>query len=418
MKWKSRTKEVSTAWKLVAFFAILSTVTVFLNAWQTNTDSFMGDIPLYNVSYNADQMRGIYTDNIVCAVYTALLGVTVYVTGYRVDQLEMVFYCMQEISNYMCDNALASTRLTRARYDDETRVLTEAEFRANFKSTEFDGRRITADDVMDSLGTRNPIIPLNNEKSCSNFGGRKREMYRHVFLRMKSGKDHKGEILFEKTITSNDGNVRLVEVVVDYPIEELPLNAYVETFQPLRVIQTTMLEFGNPRVVRSMVVSLATVFMLSSFNKTMQPIIDKTRSRFAEVLMFWVTSSLASIPVNTLRFGWAYVDHGVTKVSTGIVALVYLLVYATYLNGHALRDEITFSRRSKLIIGVLGLAAFGVYVNVPIPSLPCEIYDLFEIFDSPAPFNARILFLISQAIGTLLYFTCFYFIMHSQISRL
>ena len=96
-----------------------------------------------------------------------------------------------------------------------------------------------------------------------------------------------------------------------------------------------------------------------------------------------------------------------------------LLVLSVFLGQHTEKEEASFPKLAKLLVGIAGLVAFGVYVNVPLPGLPCELYSIGEIIRNPSlPESAKSLLVTGQIVGTITCVMTFYFLIYTQYRRI
>ena len=76
-------------------------------------------------------------------------------------------------------------------------------------------------------------------------------------------------------------------------------------------------------------------------------------------MSFWAANVLGSVPINTLRYNWAYDNN--SSIDSGLICLIFLLLVAVYLRLHTDEDEKIFSKKSKTTIVLLGLAVLTIY---------------------------------------------------------
>jgi hypothetical protein len=91
---------------------------------------------------------------------------------------------------------------------------------------------------------------------------------------------------------------------------------------------------------------------------------ERVASRYVGLVAFAVTGVLASIPTNTVRFGWAYRSRRDETVRTGLVVLVYTLtsvVYMTYTSTDDRSRDQAEVRREKLALVTSSLFFIVLY---------------------------------------------------------
>ena len=120
-------------------------------------------------------------------------------------------------------------------------------------------------------------------------------------------------------------------------------------------------------VIKSVAVSLMTLFLLSTIESAVNGVIckkiDQTQSknRYFWLIGIFVANILGSTPINMVRFGWAYTEdqRSGDRLRTSFVILLFLLLSCFYLGSKTKNDP--FPMKAKVTLVILGLALLVIF---------------------------------------------------------
>jgi len=339
-----------------------------------------------------DQLRGITTDSIVNLCFTAGLFVYLLVSGRRLKEVSMIAFGMQEIVNFLCDNSLRREHL-----------------RYNFQEQEFivDTHSYPTDDILTIKATPPEAVFCDARRKIF-----KNEKINVTFLNLVTNKE------VVRTLTVSES--AYIRYSINVSITDNNDLGDPITFRPIsfKLIKRTVWEsvayaltyLVDVKGVRSAIVTVMTLFLLDTVGSSIDDFVSPKTSPsvIVSTLTFMATNVLASIPVNALRFKWAYSNNN--TIDDSFIALVFLLLTAVYLRSHRQdQDEAVFRKTSKTTIALLGLTLAAVYSTLDLP--PLCYYNILEL---QIPIELLVTFVISATILVFFYLYVFY----SQISLL
>lgn len=316
----------------------------------------------HTVHSSTDRSRGVFTDNVVGLV--AVACVLVYLKVFKKAKLEevsIVVFVMQEIVNLMCDLGMRTTHLT-----------------SHFGMEEMRGRLLRLDDGSDEYELQILVDADTTPSPC--FPRREMKRGDRIVVSVDGTQ-------FEATYVGGDGNfydaliTTLPEGAASMRITFVKPPAFVGEAQctfalvPKSFGASVSTLFGylvSATAMRSAVVSCITIFTadvtmraLSSFVSPFERRVYPSLRRFLPVLTFWITNVLGCIPINSLRFGWAYATERDRTLDDALAALVYLLTGTIFLRLHSGDETDSMRIVDKGVVFVSGLFILALMSGFP-----------------------------------------------------
>ena len=144
---------------------------------------------------------------------------------------------------------------------------------------------------------------------------------------------------------------------------ERPISVSLKPDNPFKSAAIALGSMASLTGMKSAIVSIVTIFLLDAVDGAFSKFIDAYRpafspkvQRYLPLVGLWAANVLASVPINTLRFGWAYDETGESTVNPGVVAMLFLVMLAVYVRLHDDAAEDVFPLRSKVTIGIIGMS--------------------------------------------------------------
>ena len=395
---------------LLYVFALLCVALVGLNVWGA-ADTFTA------VEARHDARRGILTDNVVGVLMVLLTALAMLAfRKVRVERVSLLFFTCQELVNFVCDNSLRAAHLKRYVTSESVAVepIDDVPYRLR------DGEVTAVDAYTVALRT------IVGATSRCVYRPRLRPSDR-VTLVLSYGDAPPAVELAARVVgddavylNSSDGDPVEFELGVALDaasraaLDDVAAGAATATVRidkSPRALSVALRSLGYFRSLvgmRAAVVSVLSVYLLSvtddallAFVRPYAPLYPKTE-RFLPLLSLWMSSVFASLPINALRFGWAYKQVGApSEISTSLVSLVFLLLTAVFLKLHAEGDEATFPLRSKTIVSMLGMALVVLLSSVPEGQRDCPVF-VEDVADS-LPSAQKATFNLAAALTLCLY---------------
>ena len=135
-----------------------------------------------------------------------------------------------------------------------------------------------------------------------------------------------------------------------------------------------------PIAICSAIVSCITIFTADVTFHALVSLIAPAGSRvypsvrrYLPVLAMWATNVLGCIPINSMRFGWAYATSREQTLDDALAALVYLLTGGVFLRLHRSDDVESMRFVDKGVVFVVGL--FFLALMSCLPETRAECHD-------------------------------------------
>ncbi len=149
---------------------------------------------------------------------------------------------------------------------------------------------------------------------------------------------------------------------VEYINTQNRLCFYVPTKSVGNSSLNTFKYFLDPlMIIRSVSISLITLFLLSTVEQAINSVVCKNKTQFGKDRYMWligllVANVLGSTPINMIRFGWAYSEdrRSGNTLETNFVILLFLLLSAFYLRVNQ-NDPFPLHMKVTLVVGGLFL---------------------------------------------------------------
>lgn len=366
---------------LLFVFSLLCSAIVALNAFSSRTATGDATPSYYSIRSETDKQRGIFTDNMVALIVVALAAVTLKAfPSLAFRQISILVFCCQEMINFVCDNALRTHHLKRS-----------------FGAFEFDVQPLTyATDSQVKVEIRHTNVP-EGRMDCSRISFMTRIRPSDTIQVLFENGDS-AEAFVDRTYSVFETSFDLPPIALrfrdytyngDNPVTKMHVTPNTSVFaSSWNAIQYIMGIIG----MRAMIVSLMSVFLLDSTERALdgyvssyETSVPQSLRRYLPLLTLWFTSVFAALPINLLRFGWAYKPFGVqTEVTTSLVCLIFLLLSSVYLRNHTDEDEMILPRKTKTYTVLIGLCLLCLVSFLPdVKTCPMYLSDLMN--ESPLP---------------------------------
>lgn len=437
----------------------LCTAAVVLQALQCRLPDLES---FYEFSTQADQQRGIHTDNIVglLAVVVIVFILAASERGGRpleLKQFSLIVFVVQEIVNFICDNSLRSEVLRTRYHENGLAAVRDDVVDAHYKLWTYEAAAATwalappeglagydrlfgprekpAKPAWKASRTRASSWFQMSPYGCDKFTNPlSRETLRVRIQFRNDNKTYYGKATDFDRVTLMPPPVEAFSN--EYSDEEKLLE--FETWWFLTFDADPATPFPDAGVVervsvvsesvwagalnaagslasftgmKSTIVTVATIFLLDAVDGIFNQFVaeyakhfPKGARRYLPVVAFWASNVLASVPINTLRFGWAYANAD-SKVDVGVVAMVFMLLLAVYIKLHDKADEVVFPRKKKLLVGILAMAMLVLFAGIEPPPFPCgqpSLLSLLSYEELPAAFRVIIGVVISMTLALIL----------------
>jgi len=381
-----------------------------------------------------DKARGIYTDNIV-GVLTALATALLLRMRPSVElsHVSMAVFAVQEIVNFTCDNALRSTHLKYYFYRELLPIARIDASEAALTSEATPALRVTLGArAIDPCPARDSLLDGETLDAVDASGAVVAQVQvRTIAATIAASRGRRAS----SVPLARFGTAVDVLVVSPSLVDSIDAAREMRAATHLRLRRQPTLSaslgalqyFALPIGTRSAIISVLTVFLLDATSGAIDEFVlpvatalPEAAARYLPVLSMWLASVLASVPVNVLRFDWAYRD---TKpdVSDGVVCLAFLLMSAVYMRLHrdGGDDEANFPKRSKATLALLGLVIVVFYTALPLPTFPCPLPNLSSLGQalSSAPALAQAIVWLTVSLSALLISSSYAYTIHTQLHR-
>jgi len=389
----------NTLKKLKGTYTLLLVVTLCVTCFVLNIAFAIPAFSKYPVEED-DKIRGILTDNVVSFVMVVLVAILMCVfPKMQIGDASITYFTFQEIVNFVCDNTLRSAHVVKHSISEEKQVKDFSvrsaipENIANFLNTQrtlllldFEASRLgencIVDSKLDNLSTVTLVIrrgeiveehqlrffTTENDYALLNFP---RDFQLSFF---PTWGHSMSDAVFSPDYSPNPDTASISELY--FLRLENDITAHIRLNKTTGALGLATKAVAYVRDVvgtRAVIVSVLSLFMASGIDKGITKFVQGFSSefndngkRFLPLLVLWMSSAFASLPINTLRFGWAYKQLGnKSEISTTLVSVIFILVTAMFLQLHREEDDKRFPFVSKSIVAIIGLTLLVLLNNIP-----------------------------------------------------
>lgn len=209
---------------------------------------------------------------------------------------------------------------------------------------------------------------------------------------------------------------------------ERPISASLKPDNPFKNAALALGSMASFTGMKSAIISIVTIFLLDAVDGAFSGFVDAYRPKFSTKVQryvplvgLWASNVLASVPINTLRFGWAYDERDESTVNPGVVATLFLVMLAVYVRLHDEASEDVFPLRSKVTVGIIGMSILVLFTGIgnPTAMFRCEPPNLWEFLgEERIELKWRALLGLTMGLVTLKIFSIHAMLISSQLAKI